>query len=325
MKSQLILAVILIVPLLSMGQINLKRLTNEYCDCYKKLNHFPESKADKTLKKCFSEKNKLFTQEELTRLFSTAQNQIVFIKLLGGNCEQIIEHSTKTSLNADSISDKEYTANIYRILAYISTSIELEKFSKRVNVAPGEIGIHYNIFLNKITTNSFYKDGLHIHLPHDSLISYTIRQKEATLNLSVLSKYGEEIKLNISCWYSSKPDSVVKIHKKIGRRYKSSVVIPSIRSSISIVLSNYSFKDLSQLGKDELSDLIESEVIKMKGVLQFFNINTVIVDEIEFPEIISQAKAANLLATYESLNSKNYKTRLSALNQFLLTLQKRLT
>lgn len=315
MKRQLIFNLILIVPLLSIGQINLKRLSNEYCDCYKKLNNLPESKADKNLRKCLSEKNKLFTKGELTRLFSTAENQIEFIKLIGGNCEQFIEYSTKISSKGENISDKEYTDNIYRIIDYFSSHSELGKFSKRVNIAPGEIGIPYNIFLNKITTDSIYKDGLHIIPHHDSLIIYNVRQKEEALNLSALSKEGEEIKLNIRYWYNPKPDSVVKIHKEIGRKYKSSIINPSIRSIIRTVLGNYSSKELYLIGKEELSNLIKSEVIKMKGLLQLFNINAVIVDLIEFPHIISKAKAENLLGTYELLNSKNAKTRLSALTQ----------
>lgn len=315
MKRQLIFTIILTLPLLSIGQVNLNRLSNEYCDCYKKLNNLSEKSAEKSLRKCLLEKNELFSKEELTRLFSTAQNQIEFLKEFGGTCEQFIEYSTKTSLKGENISDKEYTDNIYHILGYFSSQSELGKLPKTVNIQPDEIGILYNIFLDKISTDTIYKYGTHSIPTHDSLITYNIRQKEEVLSLSALSKDGEEIKIKIRCWYNPKPDSVIKIHNEIGRKYNERIIIPSIRGGVRSVLSNYSSKDLYLIGKDELSNLIKSEVTQTKGLLQLFSINAVIVDEVEFPHIISKAKADNLLDTYELLNSKNSKERLVALNQ----------
>ncbi len=303
------------LPFLSIGQINVNRLSNEYCDCYKDLNQIPENKADKSLRKCLSKKNKLFFKEELSRLFSTAQNQIEFLKEFGGTCEQFIEYSMKTSLKEKNISDQEYTDNIYRILDYFSSQSELGKLSKVAIIAPGEIGILYNIFLNKISTDSLYKEGTHIIPPHDSLITYNIRQEEQLISLSILSKDGEDIKLKIKCWYNPKPDSIIKIHTEIGRKYKERIIIPSLQSIVINAIGNYSSIDLYLIGKEKLSDSIEVKMTQSKGLLQLFSINAVIVDEIKYPHIVSKAKAANLLETYESLNSKNSKERLLALNQ----------
>lgn len=315
MKRHLIISIILTLPLLSVGQINLKRLSNEYCDCYKSLTNLPENKVDKSLRKCLSEKNELFPKEELTRLFSTAQNQIEFLKEFGGSCEQFIEYSTKTSLKGGKISDKEYTDNIYNILGYFSSQSDLGKLPKTVTIQLDEIGILYNIFLNKISTDTTYKYGTHIIPNHDSLIIYSIRQKEDVTSLSALSKDDEEIKLKMRYWYNPKPDSIVKIHNEIGKEYKERIIIPSIRSVIRTILSKYSSEDLYLIERDKLSNLIESELNQIKGLLLLFNINAIIIDEIEFPHIISKAKAENLIETYELLKSKNSKERLLALSQ----------
>lgn len=316
MKKQFYIIILLtLLPFLSIGQINLNRLSSEYCDCYKGLTNLSEDKADKTLRKCLSKKKELFPKEELTRFFSTAQNQTEFIKELGGTCEQFIEYFTKTSLKGDNISDEEYTEQIYKIIEYFSSDSELGKLAKSVTIQSDEIGIPYNIFLNKFSMTSLYRHGSHIISAHDSVIIYNVRQKEVIVNQSALSKESEEIKLNIRCWYNPKPDSIAQIHKGIGRDYEKRVIIPWIRSSVRNVLSNYSSKELYLIGKDGLSELIESEITQSKGILTLFNINAVILEDLEFPHIISKAKTDDLLDTYELLNSKDSKERLVALTQ----------
>jgi hypothetical protein len=314
MKRYLIFIIILTLPLLSFGQINLKRLFNEYCDCYKKLNEYPENKTDKSLRNCLAEKNKLFTKVEFVRLFSTAQNQIEFFKEFVGTCEEFVEYSLKTSLKGENISDKEYTDNIYYILGYFSSESELGKLPKTVTIQPFEIGILYNIFLNKISTDTLYKYGTHIIAPHDSLIICNLKPQSEILSLSVPSKNSEEIKISIRYRYNVKPDSVIRIYKEIGNNYNEIIIIPYLESNVRSVLSNYSSKELYLIGKGNLSDIIESEITQTEGPLQLFDV-AVTVNKVEFPHIISRAKAANLLESYELLNSEDSKDRLLALNQ----------
>lgn len=315
MKRRIIFTLFLILPCVSVGQINLIRLSDEYCDCFKKLKQVSEDKTEKYLRSCLSDKNKLFAKKELSRLFSTAQSQIEFLKEFGGNCEEFIEYSSKTLLKDKKISDQEYTENIYNILSYFSSQSEKGKLPKIVTINTDEVGILYNIFLNKISTDTIFKKGTHFISNHDSLIKYNIRQKHKVLKFSALSKDNKEIKLNLRYWYKPKPESIVDIHTKIGRNFNEIVIIPSISSCARNILRNYKSKDLYLIGKDKLSDLIQSEVNRFQGVMKLFSVNNINVNEIKYPHIVSKAKAANLLDIYKLLESENSKRRLSALDE----------
>lgn len=315
MKKTLIYILFLILPILAIGQINLKRLNDQYCDCFKNLNQLPDNKTDKNLRKCLLEKNKLFDEKELTRLFSSAPGQIKFLKKFGGSCLEFMEYSTKKLYKGKNISDKEYTENIYRLMSYFSSESQTGKLPKIFKIQPDEVGIHYNIFLNKIASDTIYKRGTHILSPHDSLITYNIRQKLVKTRLTALSKEEEAIKISLRYWYYPKPDSILRIHNHIGKQYKDRLIEPSIRSVLRNVINDYTSKDLYLTGKDKLGSLLKSEILQMEGLLNSFTFSAIVIDEIEFPHIISKAKADNLLDQYELLKSKQSKKRLSALNQ----------
>jgi len=302
-----------LIQMASYGQINLNRLSKDYCDCFKQKRTQSEKKVDRALRKCLKDKNEYYNQDDLKEYFSSSTNQIEFLKKIGGSCEELIEYFMISASNTEELSDAEYTDNIYRVLEYFSTDSQVGKLPKSVYVNSDEIGILYNILLNKISSNQTYGPGAHSIAGHDSLIIYDIRSEAEFLSCEAVTKEDEIIKVDLDFIFSLNPDSVLEIHKNIGKRYSDIVILPELRSSIRAIVGEYTSKELYLMEIDQIQELILNEILGQTGLIGFFLIQGVIIRDIQFPHILNQAEDANLLREYSMLKNEDSEIRMRAL------------
>ncbi len=313
MTKYLIILILFALSFGSYSQVNLTRISNEFCECFDEANKKKSNENHELiLKKCIDQK-KADYENDLNKLLDSPENQIEFIKVLGSNCVAFIEYYTRNLNMEQDLSDEEYTENIYLILDYFSSASEKGKLPKSVSLSFSEVGILYNIYLNKVYPDSIYREGFHIIQPHDSIIVFDIGHQNEIIEMEILLKDNSNIAIEEVIWFSPKSDSIGQLYKTIGYSYIKRYVIPIVRQATRSVFSSFTSKELYRLNIDELSNIVLDSIQKKIGKYDFINFYQLKIHKIEYPHIIEKAISENLIDSYDLLKSDNTEKRKEAL------------
>ena len=103
--------------------------------------------------------------------------------------------------------------------------------------------------------------GINVVNPLAKVVKYSIQTKELKEQMSVLSREGLTIGLEISALYRLNPDSAASVYKKIsGGDYEMIILIPQLRSFSRAVTANFQASALYSTEREQLSERIQKEL-----------------------------------------------------------------
>jgi regulator of protease activity HflC (stomatin/prohibitin superfamily) len=195
--------------------------------------------------------------------------------------------------------DYDKTTNLIgTVLIIIAVVLMLSSF---IRVVPaGTVGV---VDLFGKVADVERKPGLNLVNPFAKLQIMNVKTEEEKEDMTVPSKEGLSVNLEVSILYRLSPAKASEIYSKVGLDYRNIIVTPQFRSVCRGVTVNYEAKALYTSGREEISQKIHDE---LKGLLEQ---NGVILEKvlprtIRLPNTVSTAVEMKLKAEQEAEQMK---------------------
>lgn len=159
-----------------------------------------------------------------------------------------------TSINMKKIGRKQ-EASISFIVAVVAAGIAL--FNIFTVIPAGTVGVVD--FLGNVSDNTL-KSGVNIVNPMAKIEKFSIKTQEIKEVMSVPSKEGLSVQLEISLMYKLTPDKANEVYKRIGANYKEVILIPQFRSVVRGVTARYEAKALYTASREKLAGEIINDL-----------------------------------------------------------------
>ncbi len=129
--------------------------------------------------------------------------------------------------------------------------------------------------------------------------------KKANIDDSLWSptKEGLQVGIDLTCWYRINPDSLIKVHRRIGPDYDEKVIRPAIRGIVRLVISEYPIMDVYSAKRKE----IQSEIYRrVKELLEpdGFVIEEIVLRDVHFTPDFAKAIEQKQIAQQEAERMK---------------------
>ncbi len=150
------------------------------------------------------------------------------------------------------------------LAAAIAALALLGAFLQMFTVIPaGHVGV---LDFFGIVSETTLKSGINMVNPLAKVIPFSIQTKELKEQMSVLSREGLTIGLELSALYRLDADSAASVYRKIsGGDYESVVLIPQFRSVSRSVAANFNASALYSTERERLGENIMAELSKIVG------------------------------------------------------------
>lgn len=194
-------------------------------------------------------------------------------------------------------------AFLFFILLFIISILSSTIF---ITIEPGEKGVLFKRFGGGLDKDKVYDQGFHIVAPWNSMILYNVRTDENFEELSVLSKNGLTIDVELSYRYMPNPDQIGFLHDEIGPNYLKRIVIPEIRSATREVIGRYLPEELYSTKREAIQDeIFQSTAASISK--KYVTLDAVLIREVSLPE---KLKAAIEMKLQEEQEAFQYEFRL---------------
>jgi len=134
-------------------------------------------------------------------------------------------------------------------------------------IPAGNVGI-IDVF-GKVSSETL-KPGLNFVNPIATIIEMSVKTQELKELMSVPSKEGLTVQLELSLLYGLNPETAPRIYSTIGKDYAEIILIPNFRSVVRGVTSKYEAKDLYTSNREIISSQIKNELdnlVSKRGVI----------------------------------------------------------
>lgn len=114
-------------------------------------------------------------------------------------------------------------------------------------------------FLGNVSDNTL-KAGVNLVNPAARIEKFSIKTQEIKEVMSVPSKEGLSVELEISLMFKLNPDKANEIYKEIGSNYREIILLPQFRSVVRGVTARYEAKALYTASREKLAGEIISDL-----------------------------------------------------------------
>lgn len=170
----------------------------------------------------------------------------------------------------------------------------------------GEKGVMFHTFGGGLDKENIYDQGFKVKAPWNDIFIYDVRTNEGEENMTVLSKNGLQINVELSYRYNPIAEEIGSLHDDIGRNYLNRIVIPEIRSATREVIGKYLPEELYSSKREAIQVEIYSRT-KDAISKKYINLDAILIREVELPETL---KAAIERKLKEEQSSLEYEFRL---------------
>jgi len=119
-------------------------------------------------------------------------------------------------------------------------------------------------FLGNVSDNTL-KSGVNLVNPMARIEKFSIKTQEIKEVMSVPSKEGLSVQLEISLMYKLTPDKANEVYKRIGSNYREIILIPQFRSVVRGVTARYEAKALYTASREKLAGEIITDLNGLVG------------------------------------------------------------
>ena len=169
-----------------------------------------------------------------------------------------------------------------------------------LTIDPGQRGVLFKRFGGGLDKERVYKQGFHIIAPWNTMYVYDVRINESFEGMTVLSKNGLNIKVDLSYRFLPNAEKIGFIHDDIGVNYQDRIIIPEIRSATREVIGKYLPEELYSSKREAIQDEIfqrTSTAIDEKNLI----LDAVLIREVTLPETLQAAIERRLKEEQASL------------------------
>jgi len=142
--------------------------------------------------------------------------------------------------------------------------------------------------------------GINVVNPLAKIVKYSMQTKELKEQMSVLSREGLTIGLEISALYRLNPDSAASVYKKIsGGDYETIILVPQFRSISRSVTANFQASALYSTEREKLGEQIQKELstaVSGRGII----VETTPLRNVSLPSQLTEAIEQKQRADQES-------------------------
>ena len=170
-------------------------------------------------------------------------------------------------------------------------------------IEPGEKGVLFKKFSGGLDKETIYGQGFHIIAPWNTLHVYDVKVHEEKSKLSVLSKNGLQIEIDLSARYMPVSNKIGYLHDQIGRDYLDRIIKPEISSITREVIGNYLPEDLYATKREALEKEIFDRT-KDNISAKFLNLDRILIRNITLPQTLRTAIEQKLKQEQEALEYK---------------------
>uniref|UniRef100_A0A7C6EI39 Prohibitin family protein n=1 Tax=candidate division WOR-3 bacterium TaxID=2052148 RepID=A0A7C6EI39_UNCW3 len=177
-------------------------------------------------------------------------------------------------------------------------------------VPPGAVGVQ--VLFGRVLTKATLSEGLNIVNPFVDLHIMSIRTQAYTMSIAyeegqvkgddaitVLTRDGLEVKMDLTVWYHLNPDEAATVFQKIGPDYIEKIVRPAARTAIRNITANYQAIEIYAEKRKELETEIERQLaddFNKRGIV----LERVLLRNISLPPKVKNAIEAKLEAEQEA-------------------------
>ena len=170
---------------------------------------------------------------------------------------------------------------IFMIIAILSSTVF-------VTIPAGSVGVVFERFSGGINKEKIYKQGFHVIAPWNELIQYDVRTNEALEKMSVLSKNGLTIDVELSFRYMADQNKIGHLHDEIGPSYVNRILVPEIRSATREVIGKYLPEELYSTKREAIQDEIFQRTSKAAQD-KYITLDAVLIREVALPATLKDA------------------------------------
>ncbi|HEY6907612.1 MAG TPA: prohibitin family protein, partial [Ignavibacteriaceae bacterium] len=153
-------------------------------------------------------------------------------------------------------------------------------------------------FFGNVSDKTLYP-GVNLVNPMANVVKFDARTQELKETMTVPSKEGLNIDLELSLLFSLSFENANKIYKTVGEDYVERIVVPQFRSVVRGVTSQYDAKALYTAEREQLSKQIETDLLKLVGP-RGINIESSPMRQITLPQGLKASIEEKLKAEQES-------------------------
>jgi len=153
-------------------------------------------------------------------------------------------------------------------------------------------------FFGNVSDNTL-KAGVNLVNPIANVHKFSIKTQELKENLSVPSKEGLSVQLEMSLLFSLDPEKASQIYKTVGPNYEDIILIPQFRSVVRGVTAKFEAKALYTAERELLADDIRNQLTTLVGP-RGINIEAAPMRQIMLPAGLTASIEEKLKAEQES-------------------------
>ncbi len=157
-----------------------------------------------------------------------------------------------------------------------------------VTINPGEKGVLFKRFGGGLQVDKVYTQGFHVIAPWNDMIVYDLRIQEAFEKMSVLSKNGLTIAVELSYRYAPIGEKIGYLHDEIGPGYLDRIIMPEIRSATREVIGKYLPEELYSTKREAIQDEIFQRTSESIGE-KYLTLDAVLIREVALPDKLKAA------------------------------------
>ncbi len=185
-------------------------------------------------------------------------------------------------------------ANIALVVSVVALLIAL--FQCWTVIPAGHVGVVD--FFGTVSDNTL-KPGVNFVNPLARVVKFDARTQELKEVMTVPSKEGLSVDLEISLLYSLNIENANKIYKTVGEDYVDIILIPQFRSVVRGVTASYEARALYTAEREKLAQQIESELANLVGP-RGINLEAAPLRQIKLPPGLTASIEEKLKAEQES-------------------------
>ncbi len=157
-----------------------------------------------------------------------------------------------------------------------------------LTIDAGHRGVLFKRFGGGLQMDKIYKQGFHVIAPWNTMFIYDVRVNENYEKMSVLSRNGLTIEIDLSYRYRPYADSLADLHNEVGRTYHERIVLPEIRSATREVIGQYLPEELYSTKRETIQQEIY-EKAKNSIERRYIEVDAILIREVNLPETLQDA------------------------------------
>jgi regulator of protease activity HflC (stomatin/prohibitin superfamily) len=156
-----------------------------------------------------------------------------------------------------------------------------------ISIHSGEEGVLWSrIFGTRV--NTVYPEGTHLILPIDQMTIYDVRYQKVDRTVTVMSKDGLDIKVDMSIRYKPMEKLIGRLHQLVGPNYVETIVVPEVITAVRTVIGRYRPEELYTTSFQQ----IEDDIVKLATVQvreRYILLDDVLIKDVQLPPAVASA------------------------------------